>query len=138
VIERVRRMWSRRGAMPDSVRAELEREGLELLEEQLEGAITYRGYEALGQRPTSGVQKTIASLALTPRRLVIRGTNAVQLDAPPGPVTASVPEPGVLMLAYEAEDIYPSRSGSVELRLRTPRAEHFRATLEAWNETPSR
>ena len=83
------------------------------------------------------MQKTIASLALTPRRLMIRGTNAVQLDAPPGPVTASVPEPGVLMLAYEAERIYTSRSGSVEMRLRTPRAEDIRARLQAWNETPS-
>ena len=43
MIDRVRRMWSRRGGMPDSVRAELEREGLELLEERLEGNVTYRG-----------------------------------------------------------------------------------------------
>jgi hypothetical protein len=137
VIDRLRRRWARRGGMPDSVREELEREGLELLEERLEGTVTYRGYEILGQRPTSGVQKTIASLALTPRRLAIRGTGAVLLDAPPGPVTASVPERGVLMLAYQAEDVYASRSGSVELRLRIPRAEDIRATLEAWNETPS-
>jgi hypothetical protein len=131
----IKRWLARRGSMPAKLKAELEAEGLQLLEEQMEGEVTYRGYEAMGQRPTSGHTSTIASLALTDRRLVVHGTQGVQLAAPAGPVTSAVEEPGVLTLSYEASDIYPSRSGSVKLRLRTPRADDIHARLQAWTET---
>jgi hypothetical protein len=137
VIDWIKRRWANRGRLPDPLRAELEAEGLELIEEQMAGRVTYRGYAVAGQRPTSGDQSTVASLALTPRRLVVRGTQSVQLDAPAGPVTPEVPEDGVLVLRYEAEDIYPSRSGSVELRLQTPRAAEIHARLQAWTQTRS-
>lgn len=135
MIGALRRWWARRGRLPGRLRTELEAEGLILLEERLEGEVTYRGYEAMGQRRQSGHQSTIASLALTARRLVVQGTQSVQLEAPPGPVTSSVEEPGVLTLSYEARDIYPTRSGSVQLRLRTPRAADIHARLQAWTET---
>ena len=130
----IKRWREGRGAMPAKLKAELEAEGLQLLEERLEGDVSYRGYEAMGQRPASGHQSTVASLALTGRRLVVRGTQGVQLETGPGPVTSSVEEPGVLTLAYEAGDIYPTRSGSVKLTLRTPRANDIHARLQAWTE----
>jgi hypothetical protein len=130
----IKRWLARRGSLPEKLRAELEAEGLLLLEERLEGDVSYRHYEAHGQRPTSGHQSTLAWLALTERRLVVQGTQSFQLDAKPGPVTSSVEEPGVLTLAYEAEDIYPTRSGSVKVLLRTPRANEIHARLQAWNE----
>jgi hypothetical protein len=131
----IKRWLANRGGMPAKLKAELEAEGLELLEERMEGEVLYRHYSALGQRPQSGHTKTVASLALTPRRLVIRGTQGITLDARPGPVTPSVPEPEVLELAYEAGDIYPSRSGSVTIRLKTPRANDIHARLQTWTET---
>ena len=131
-----RRWRAARGTLPNALRAELEGEGLVLVEERIEGTVTYRAYEALGQRPRSGVQATVAALALTSKRLVVRGTQCVQLDAPPGILTVS-DEAGELVLAYDAGDLYPTRSGSVELRLRTPRAAEIRARLQAWTETPS-
>ena len=131
----IKRWRERRGALPASLKAELEAEGLLLLEERLEGDVSYRGYEALGQRPASGHQSTTASLALTERRLVVHGTQNVQLETGPGPVTSSVEEPGVLTLAYEAGDIHPTRSGSVKLQLRTPLAQDIHARLQAWTET---
>jgi hypothetical protein len=131
----IKRWLAKRGGLPEKVRAELEAEGLLLLEERLEGDVSYRHYEAMGQRPRSGHQSTIAALALTERRLVVQGTQGFQLQARPGPVTSSVEEPGVLTLTYEAGDIYPTRSGSVELRLRTPRANDIHARLQAWTET---
>jgi hypothetical protein len=130
----IKRWLAKRGGMPSKLRAELEAEGLDVLEERLEGEVSFRGYEAMGQRPRSGHQSTIAALALTPRRLVVHGTGAVRLDCGPGPVTSSVEE-GKLVLAYEASDIYPSRAGSVTIRLRTPRAEDIHARLRAWTET---
>ena len=131
----IKRWLAKRGTLPAKLRAELEAEGLDVLEERLEGEVSYRGYTAMGQRRQSGHTATVAALALTPRRLVVHGTQGIQLDAGPGPVTSSVPEPGLLALAYEASDIYPSRSGSVTLRFKTPRASDIHARLEAWTET---
>jgi hypothetical protein len=124
-----------RGGLPSKLRAELEAEGLLLEEERIEGDVSYRAYEALGQRPRSGHQSTLATLALSRKRLVVHGTQSFHLEARPGPVTSSVDEPGVLTLAYEAGDIYPTRSGSVIMRLKTPRANDIHATLQAWTET---
>jgi hypothetical protein len=131
----IKRWLASRGGMPAKLKAELEGEGLELLEEHLDGEVRYRAYSAMGQRPQSAHQPTKASLALTPRRLVVHGTQSFRLEAPPGPVSSSVPEPGMLALSYEAGDIYESRSGSVEIRLRTPRANDIHARLQAWTET---
>jgi hypothetical protein len=130
----IKRWWDGRGGMPDSLRKELEAEGLELLEERMKGRVTYRGYMVVGQRPTSGDQPTIASLALTPTRLVVRGTQSVRLDAPPGPVQSDVKGDGVLVLRYDAADIYPSRAGTVEMELSTPRAADIHARLQAWTQ----
>jgi hypothetical protein len=138
VIGRIKRWWASRGEMPASERAELEAEGLELIEERMKGRVTYRNYEIVGQRPTTGDQPTIASLALTPKRLAIRGTQGVRLDAPPGPVTSAVTDDGALLLKYDASAIYPNRSGTVEMLLRTPRAADIHARLLAWTQTSTR
>jgi hypothetical protein len=131
----IKRWWAERGGMPGSLRKELEAEGLELLEERMKGRVIYRGYVVAGQRPATGDQPTIASLALTPKRLVIRGTQGVMLDAPPGPVRSEVKDDGALVLRYEAGDIYPTRDGSVEMELSTPRAADIHARLQAWTQT---
>jgi hypothetical protein len=134
VIDWFKRRRAARGTMPEDVRAELEAEGLELIEERITGRVTYRGYSAAGQRPTTGDQDVLAAFALTPKRLALRATLGVSLDAPPGPVTSSVREDGVLVLTYEAGDIFPSRSGSVEVALEIPQAEDIHARLQAWNQ----
>ena len=134
MIDWFKQRRARRGTMPDDVRAELEAEGIDLLEERIAGNVVYRGYAVGGQRPTSGDQKITAALALTPKRLALRATLGVTLDAPPGVVRSEVPEPGWLKLRYEAEDIYPTRSGSVEIALQTPRAADIHARLQAWTE----
>jgi hypothetical protein len=130
-----KRWMANRGGLPSTLRAELEAEGLLLEEERIEGDVSYRAYEALGQRPRSGHQSTLATLALSRKRLVVHGTQSFHLEARPGPVTSSVDEPGVLTLSYEAGDIYPTRSGSVIMRFKTPRANDIHATLQAWTET---
>jgi len=131
----IKRMRERRGTMPDDVRAELDAEGIELLEEKIAANILYRHYIVAGQRPTSGEQNTILALGLTPKRLALRGTGNFLLDAKPGPISSEVPEPGKLILRYQAEDIYATRAGSVEIALETPRAEDIHARLQAWTQT---
>jgi hypothetical protein len=134
VIGWIKRQRERRGTMPANVRAELETEGIEILEEKIAANILYRHYIVAGQRPTSGEQNTILALGLTPKRLALRGTGNFLLDAKPGPVSSEAPEPGKLILRYQAEDIYATRAGAVEIALETPRAEDIHARLQAWNQ----
>jgi hypothetical protein len=134
VIDWFKRRRASRGTLPDDKRAELEKEGIELIEERIRGRVTYRGYEFGGQRPVSGDQPTVASLAITPKRLAIHGTNNVQLDAAHGIVHPELPEPEKLVLKYDASDLFPMRSGAIEIELWTPRAADIHARLQAWIE----
>ena len=134
MIDWFKRRRASRGTLPEEKRAELEQEGIELLEERIRGRVTYRGYEFGGQRPVSGDQPTIAALAITPTRLAIHGTNNVHVDAGHGIVSPELPEPGKLVLRYEASDLYPMRSGAVEIELWTERAADIHARLQAWIE----
>ena len=83
----------------------------------------------------SGDQPTVAALAITPTRLAIHGTNNVQVDAAHGIVHPELPEPEKLVLKYEASDLFPMRSGAIEIELWTPRAADIHARLQAWTET---
>ena len=134
MIDWFKRRRAMRGTLPDDKRAELEREGIELIEERIRGRVTYRGYEFGGQRPVSGDQPTVAALAITPTRVAIHGTNNVSVDAGHGIVHPELPEPEKLVLRYEASDLYPMRKGAVEIELWTPRAADIHARLQAWIE----
>ena len=126
------RSWrERRGRLPDKLRAELEAEGVELLEERVGAMVIYRGYEVPGQRPQSGVQKGLVALALTERRLVVQGTSGIRLDVPRG-AAVTTGDPGEVRLTYDAATANPPRSGEIELRLQTPRADAVHATLSEW------
>ena len=49
--------------MPEATRAELEQEGIELIEERIRGRVTYRGYESrVASVRVSGDQPTVAAL----------------------------------------------------------------------------
>jgi hypothetical protein len=134
VIDWFKRRRAARGTLSDEKRAELEQEGIELVEERIRGRVTYRGYEMGGQRPTSGDQPTVAALAITPTRVAIHGTNNVHVDAAHGILKPELPEPEKLVLRYEARDLYPMRKGAVEIELWTPRAADIHARLQAWIE----
>jgi hypothetical protein len=131
VIGALRRWRDRRGCLPDKLRVELEAEGLELLEERLPATVIYRGYEAPGQRPQSGVQKGLVAIAFTPRRLVVHGTSSIRLEVPRG-TSVMTADPGEVRLTYDAATANPPRAGEIELRLKTPRADAIRATLSQW------
>jgi hypothetical protein len=136
VIGALRRWRERRGRLPDALRAELEAEGLELLEERAEALVIYRGYEFPGQRPRSGTQSGLVALALTGRRLVVHGTGGIHLDVPRA-VTVTREDGDEVRLAYDAAAAHPNRSGEIELRLQTPRADAIHATLSEWTTTRS-
>ena len=134
MIDWFKRRRAARGTLPEEKRAELEQEGIELIEERIRGRVTYRGYEMGGQRPATGDAPTVVALVITPTRLAIHGTNNVHVDAAHGIVKSEAPEAEKLVLRYEAQDLYPMRAGSVEIELWTPRAADIHARLQAWIE----
>ena len=71
----IKRQRERRGTMPDDVRAELEAEGIEILEERI---AAQRPLPPLRSSPGSdrraASRTTILALGLTPKRLALRGT----------------------------------------------------------------
>jgi hypothetical protein len=131
VIGALRRWRERRGRLPDKLRAELEAEGLELLEERVQAMVIYRGYEFPGQRPRSGTQSGLVALALTGRRLVVHGTGGIGLEVP-RVATVEREGPDEIRLAYDAAAAQPNRAGEIEVRLRMPRADEIRARLDVW------
>jgi hypothetical protein len=139
MLERFKRWREERGRFPDELRSELEREGIEVIEERVPLEAIFRGYTVAGQRPRSGHQSERGSIALTSRRLVVHGTGRLALQVPRGATwfEASNPEPDRLKLAYEASNEQPTRAGDVELELQTPRAAEIHASLQAWMATPS-
>ena len=138
MIGAIRRRWDRRGRLPDDLRAELDAEGLELLEERLPLLVIFRGYVFPGQRPRSGDQSGLAALALTRRRLVVHGTGNIRLDVPHGAdwLQVGFDAPDGLKLTHDAAAVNPNRAGEIEMRLQTPRAEAIHATLREWMTTP--
>ena len=139
MIGRLQRWWAQRGGLPDGLRAELEAEGVEVLEEGLRGTVLFRGYVVHGQRPRSGHQNVRATLVLTERRLVVHGTGATHVEVPRGAewLEHGLAEPEQLRLAYDAEAVHPERAGQIELLLNTPRAADIHARLQAWMPTRS-
>jgi hypothetical protein len=139
VIGRFKRWFAGRGGLPDDLRAELAAEGIEMLEEELQGTVLFRGYMVHGQRPRSGHQNVRAALALTERRLVVHGTGATHLEVPRGAdwLELGLAGPEELRLAYDASAVHSTRSGEIEMLLRTPRAADIHARLQAWMPTRS-
>jgi len=115
------------GRLPDDLRATLTAEGLVLLDEELTGSITYRNYRAPGQYSGWKKEATSGAIALTPGRLVVWTGRSkhidVALDHPlRAAIEVSLDGPGRVRFAYEAQAFGPSRSGHVEVRLRTQHA----------------
>jgi hypothetical protein len=139
VVGRLKQWWGKRGALPEDLRAELEAEGIELLEEGLRGTALFRGYVIHGQRPRSGHQNVTATLALTDKRLLVHGTGSVRLEVPRGAewLEHGLAAPDQLRLAYDAAAAHPQRAGEVELLIDTPRAADIHARLQAWLPGPS-
>jgi hypothetical protein len=126
-VNPLRRLLLGSGKVPVQLRAELVTEGLILLEEGLDGSITYHNYRAQGR--FSGWRKVgiAGAVALTGRRLVVWGNGSRQIDVPldsplRSALTVSLEVPETLCFAYDASAFNADRSGTVEVRLRSPAA----------------
>jgi hypothetical protein len=119
----------------DGLRSDLYAEGIQVLDESAQAIITYRHYRAPRRR--YGYRRTWAraALALTEQRLLIRirGGSLVDLPWPiarNGGLTTTLDGDGFLV-AFEAGSFAADRSGSVEVRVRTPQAAAAAAMAQA-------
>ncbi len=112
------------GKLPEPLRAELEAEGIVLLEEDLRGTITYRNYRAPGRRYGLRKARIAGAIAVTRQRVVAWGMNGRQIDVPLGYPGVRVARDGEekVEFAFDATHVHADRAGRVEVRLRTPNA----------------
>jgi hypothetical protein len=136
----IRRLLLGSGRFPAELRSALESEGILALDEGVAGSITYRRYRAPGRRYGWKRSALVVALAVTRERIVIHARGGLLADLPhadprAAEVECGVDEAGRLRFASDASKFHPDRSGEVELRLRTARAQ---AVADAVRERVSR
>jgi hypothetical protein len=121
------------GRLPDDLRAQLSADQLLLLEEDLSGSITYRGFRGPGRR--SSLEKTLiaGAVAISSTRIVVwigRGKpmdvgkhlDVAFADDRVNGLEVVAESPDRVCIAYDPAAFDPQKSGRVELRLKTPKA----------------
>lgn len=110
------------GNLPDSVRAQLESEGIVHREEGLRGSVTYRHYRAPGRRSNWRKVGIRAALVVTDRRLGVfvrrRPIVDIAFDDPRFTTLELRAEDGSLMIGADASVLNDRASGQITVRLR--------------------
>jgi hypothetical protein len=130
---RISRLFLGRGLLPDDLRAELEGERIEQVEEGLFGTITLRGYRAPRERASTRKEAFSGAIALSRTRLVVwSGSRTnwprgmffnVPFDDPRYAALEITTEGSDrLLIATDLAKFHDDRSGRFEVRLRTPKA----------------
>lgn len=122
------------GHIPTPVRAHLEREGLDILEEGLWGSVTLRNYRSPQRIASWARRSALGAIAISRRRIVVYANSACWIDLPvENPalraLTVTV-ENTRLAIAFEAAALFPDRSGGVTLRFNFPHADHIGQRLQ--------
>ncbi len=122
------------GQMPQDPGAALESEGVILLEEGIRGSITYKRFRAPGRYSSWRRQTFAGSLVITRERVVAFAFSRTVVNVPfKDPkfekLHVSVENEERLLIAFKAEDFHDDRSGSIEIRYRTPQARLFEERL---------
>jgi hypothetical protein len=122
------------GALSAAVRASLDAEGMLLLDERLRGSLTYRHYRAPGRRSSWRKVSTAGAIAVTEQRLLVWTGGTTHIDVPHkdplrAAIEVTVDKPGRICFAYDAHAFHDDRSGQVEVRLKTARADEIAGLL---------
>jgi hypothetical protein len=135
-VNPLRRLLLGSGRLPAQLGATLALEGLLVLDEGLPGSITFRHYRSRGRRWPWRSEPISGSVAVTARRLVVWAGRSKHIDVPLlhpalAAIEVAVDRPGRVCFAYDAGAFDGSRSGRVELRLRTSQASRVAELLNA-------
>lgn len=125
------------GKIPENERPALEAEGLVLVEEGIRGSITFRNFKAPWRRHSYRRSGFAGSIVLTEQRLVAYAFSKHVVNIPVNhpqfrKIEISVDKADRLCIAFEASDFHDDRSGSIELRFRTPQALHFAERIRSY------
>jgi hypothetical protein len=128
-MDPLRRVLLGSGRLPAELRAVVAAEETLVLEEGLTGSVTYRHFKAPGQRANWRKEAVSGAIAVTDVRLVVWAGRFKHIDVPHDhPLRAGIEvgadRPDRICFSYDAGAGNPSRSGRVEVKLRTPRAAH--------------
>jgi hypothetical protein len=114
------RMFLGRRRFPADQKRALELEGVVLVQEALNGSVTYRHYRRPGSRSSYRKEGLSLAIALTDRRLLVIGPRyPLDVEWAAAGALEITPETDGLRIAYDAEDLFPDQSGRVELFLHT-------------------
>jgi len=122
------------GHVPRKVLPTLESEGIRILDEGIRVRLELRRYVAPGRRFGYRHQVLSGSIVLTQERIaayVWWGTlfNVSLVDPRLSTLSVSTPTPDLLKLGFDVGDFQQGRSGRVECRFHTDRAEDFAAAV---------
>jgi hypothetical protein len=134
-VNPLRRVLFGAGRLKDDLRASLDAEGVVLLEEGLPGTVTYINYRAPMQYSSWRKVAITGAVAITGQRFVVaasRGGNHIDVpltDQRRDAVKVSADGPDKVLFSVDPSAFDPRKSGTVEVRLRTPRAPEVVALL---------
>jgi hypothetical protein len=134
-VNPLRRVFLGSGRLPDDLRASLFAEGVVLLEEGLSGSVTYLDYRAPGRYSSWRKVAFTGAIAVTGQRFaVFASRGGKHIDVPLGhpsrsAVTVRADGPDKVLFSVDPSAFDPQKSGTVEVRLRTPRAPDVVALL---------
>jgi hypothetical protein len=130
----LRRAFLGSGQLPGELRSAVVAEEPLVLEEGLAGSVTYRNFRAPGQYANWRKEAVSGAIAVTGQRLVVWAGRFKHIDVPHDhPLRAGIQVAAEradrICFAYDAGAGNPSRSGRVEVRLRTTQATHVAELL---------
>jgi hypothetical protein len=125
------------GFLDAGLRDGLLAEGLLFLAEDLPGLMIYRRYRAPGQRIFRRTVQVRGAVAVGRRRLVVWAAGAKRVDVPfayagwDAAIDVSVDRSGRLRVVGAVAPFHPDRSGRIEYRLDTGRADEILALIRS-------
>lgn len=123
------------GRLTESVRATLEAEGIDFLSEGIHGTITFLNYRAPGRYSNWKRNWFVGAIALTSTRLVAYRGRLQLLDVPYNhpslqALKVTVDPDERLCIAFDVSAFHADRSGTIELRFRTPEASRLQTLIQ--------
>jgi hypothetical protein len=134
-VNPLRRVFLGSGRLPDDLRTSLAAEGVVLLEEGLSGSITYKNYRSPRFVATWRKVAFTGAIAITGQRFVVAASRGGKpVDVPlthelRKAVTVRTDGPDRVLFSVDPSAFDAQKSGTVEVRLRTPRAPEVAALL---------
>jgi hypothetical protein len=134
-VNPLRRVLLGSGRLSADLRASLAAEGIVLLEEGLSGSVTYRNYRSPRFAASWRKMAFTGAIAITGQRFVVAASRGGKpVDVPlthelRRAVTVRTDRSDRVVFTVDPSAFDPRKSGTVEVRLRTPRAPEVAALL---------